>query len=100
MQNNSFHVTSFTLCFNLNTDNNSVKHSWSVFSFYMWENIFFYFQLLWPACTTEMNDAYMTKFLTTTYHLLDVLEILAYSVSMLEFWSKYYSQFTNETFES
>lgn len=66
----------------------------------MWENTWVYFHLFWTACTTEVNDADMTGFLTTTHHLLlDDLEILAYSLAMLEFWSKYYSQFTNEAVE-
>lgn len=48
---------------------------------------------------SEVNGADMIGFLTTTQHFLDDLEILAYSLGLLELWSKYYSQFTNETVE-
>jgi len=46
-----------------------------------------------------VKRADMTTFLIITGYLLGGLEILAYSLAMLEVWSKYYSQFTNETVE-
>lgn len=65
------------LCvFNMNTDNNLVKHL--SLSFLFVSGKIFLLPLTLVSSTTEVNDAYMTDFLTTTSHLLDVLETLAY----------------------
>lgn len=70
----------------------------------IWEKVF-QVMLLFPLILdsmhywSEVNGADIIGFLTTTHPFLDDLEILAYSLGLLELWSKYYSQFTNETVE-